>query len=81
MPCAEVGADHHFTIQRVCTWAGTPGGVHPANALLLVIAMAKVCFVGAYFMDLREAPLALCVVFEVWTWGAAVALSALYLIA
>lgn len=60
---------------------GTPGDVHPANALLLVIAMAKVRFVGAYFMELREAPLPLRLVFEIWTWGTAVALCAMYLLA
>ena len=60
---------------------GTPGDVHPANALLLVIAMAKVRFVGAYFMELREAPRPLRLVFEIWTWGTAVALSAMYLLA
>lgn len=58
---------------------GTPGDVHPASALLLVIALAKVRFVGAYFMELREAPLPLRVVFEGWTWGTAVILSAMYL--
>lgn len=60
---------------------GIPGDVHPANALLLVIAMAKVRFVGAYFMELREAPMPLRLVFEIWTWGTAVALSAMYLLA
>jgi hypothetical protein len=60
---------------------GTPGGVHPVNALLLVIAMTKVRFVGAYFMELRAAPLPLRLVFEIWAVGAAATLCALYLLA
>jgi hypothetical protein len=55
--------------------------VHPVNALLLVIAMTKVRFVGAYFMELRAAPLPLRLVFEIWAVGAAATLCALYLLA
>lgn len=61
--------------------SGAPGDVHPANALLLVIALAKVRFVGAYFMELREAPAPLRALFEVWAVVTAVVLSSLYLLA
>jgi hypothetical protein len=61
--------------------SGTPGDVHPVSALLLVIAMTKVRFVGAYFMELRAAPLPLRLVFEIWAGGAAVALCAMYVLA
>ena len=76
-----------LVIATCATWVlginetGTPGDVHPANALLLVIAMAKVRFVGAYFMELREAPIPLRVLFEIWAWGTAVVLCAMYLLA
>jgi heme/copper-type cytochrome/quinol oxidase subunit 4 len=46
---------------------------------IIVIAFAKVHFVGLYFMELRSAPLALMAVFEVWVLVVAIVLIGLYL--
>ena len=59
---------------------GTPGGIHPVKAVLLVIAMTKVRFVGAHFMELRGAPRPLRLLFELWVVGSAVVLCGLYLL-
>ena len=60
---------------------GNPGDVHPAGFVILVIALTKVRFVGRYFMELRHAPTALRIVFEVWALGTAVGLGTVYALA
>ncbi|GAA0628790.1 hypothetical protein GCM10009547_35560 [Sporichthya brevicatena] len=59
---------------------GTPGDVHPMNTLLLVIALAKVRFVGIYFMELATAPRVLRGIFEAWAVLAAALLCLLYVL-
>lgn len=51
------------------SWAlGTNHGINhrDASVVILVVAFAKVRFVGLYFMELREAPLPLRAVFEAY---------------
>ena len=54
----------------VASWAlGTSHGIHNhslASVAILVIAFAKVRFVGLYFMELRAAPVALRGIFEAY---------------
>lgn len=48
---------------------------------IIVIALAKVCFVGQYFMELRHAPRGLRAVFGIWTLAVGAMLVGLYLLA
>ncbi|WP_176562116.1 cytochrome C oxidase subunit IV family protein [Mycolicibacterium palauense] len=54
---------------------------HYAAISIIVIAFAKVHFVGRYFMELRHAPLALTAVFAAWNVAVAAVLIGLYLFA
>lgn len=56
-------------------------GVRAATAVVLVIAFAKVRWVGLDFMELRDAALSLRVAFELWVLGVGCTLVALYLLA
>ncbi|MBA2347685.1 MAG: cytochrome C oxidase subunit IV family protein [Solirubrobacterales bacterium] len=50
-------------------WLGSNHGVkseQTAGALILLVAFAKVRYVGLFFMELRHAPLALRCIFEGW---------------
>jgi hypothetical protein len=42
------------------------GGAHGTTVLVLAVAFVKVRFIGAYFMELREAPPLLRFAFEGW---------------
>lgn len=47
------------------TQLGLPGGGHvPASLVVLGVAVFKIRLVGMYFMELREAPMALRGIFE-----------------
>ena len=48
---------------------------------IIVIAFAKVSFVGRYFMEIRHAPTVLVSILSAWTVVVAVALIGLYLFA
>ena len=52
-----------------------------AAVTIIVIASAKVHFVGRYFMELRDAPTALAAVFEGWLCVVTCVLIGLYLLA
>ena len=52
-----------------------------AAICIIVIAFAKVHFVGRYFMELRDAPVPLTAVFEAWVVVIASVLIGLYLFA
>src|SRR5262249_35550853 len=50
-------------------WLGTNHGVNNedvAGVLILLVAFIKVRFVGLYFMELRDAPIPLRIIFETW---------------
>jgi hypothetical protein len=59
-----------LTTLTVISWAlgtqhGFGGGNHvPASLVIIVVAVFKIRLVGLYFMELREAPLALRGIFE-----------------
>ena len=59
-----------LTSLTVVSWAlgtqhGFGGGQHiPASLVIIVVAVFKIRLVGLYFMELREAPLALRGIFE-----------------
>jgi hypothetical protein len=59
-----------LTALTVVSWAlgtqhGFGGGQHiPASLVIIVVAVFKIRLVGLYFMELREAPLALRGIFE-----------------
>jgi hypothetical protein len=62
-------------------WLGTDHGVHDvgtASALILTVAFVKVRFVGLYFMELRDAPIALRGIFEGWCVAVCSAVIVLY---
>lgn len=52
-----------------------------ATVAIIVIAFVKVNFVGRYFMELREAPVALIAVFQAWVCIVPCVLIGLYLLA
>jgi hypothetical protein len=57
----------------VVSWAlGTDHGfvddTTAASTIVLVVAFIKVRFVGLYFMELKDAPVPLRVLLEVWCW-------------
>jgi hypothetical protein len=58
---------------------GLPAGYNAVA--IIVIAFAKVHFVGRYFMELRHAPVALTAVFGAWNVAVAALLIGLYLFA
>lgn len=47
----------------------TGAGFHVAATLTIVIACAKIFFIGSDFMELRAAPVVLRTVFFVWVFG------------
>jgi heme/copper-type cytochrome/quinol oxidase subunit 4 len=54
-------------VATLISWrVGTDGGIHAhlATIVVLIVAFLKVRFVGAYFMELRDAPLGLRLAFE-----------------
>lgn len=66
----------------VSWWLGTDHGVgdaDTASVLVLLVAFAKVRFVGLYFMDLRLAPLALRLLFEGWCGAVCTVLVVMFL--
>lgn len=70
----------------VISWAlGTRhglGGSHvPASLVIIVVAVFKIRLVGLYFMELREAPMALRSVFEGYCVALYLLLTAMYLLA
>jgi caa(3)-type oxidase subunit IV len=53
----------------VSWWLGTNHGTSDhklATVVIMVVAFTKVRFVGMYFMELRQAPLALKLIFQGW---------------
>lgn len=69
-------------VATVASWtlgAGHEMPVGYATIGIIVIACAKVHFVGRYFMELRHAPIPLVVIFEAWTAVVAALLVGLYL--
>lgn len=68
----------------VASWilgVGHELGDRSAAISVIVIAFAKVHFVGQYFMELRDAPIALRAVFGVWNIVVGLLLIGLYLLA
>jgi len=64
-------------------WLGTEdavGSIKAANILILVVAFAKVRFVGLYFMELRNAPVPLRLIFEGWCVVVSTVVLLLYLV-
>jgi Prokaryotic Cytochrome C oxidase subunit IV len=57
------------------------GSVPVRSSLILVIALVKVRFIGLYFMELREAPAGVRMLFSAWCLAAGIALIAMYLLA
>ena len=60
-----------LVLATVASWAlGTDHGfvdnTTAASAIVLVVAFVKVRFVGLYFMELKDAPLPLRALLEVW---------------
>lgn len=63
-------------------WIGSGHGMDDprvAGVTILAVAFVKVRFVGLYFMELRAAPVALGVIFQVWVLAVCVAVAAIYL--
>lgn len=61
--------------------SGDPGdGASIGGILVLVITFVKVRFVGRHFMDVRDAPLALRLAFDVYVVAVCTALCVLYLV-
>lgn len=69
----------------VAAWVlGTDHGIDDAqvaSSLVLLIAFAKIRFVGRYFMELRDAPAILVGLFEGWVLVVCGAVVAMYLAA
>jgi hypothetical protein len=56
-----------LVVATLISWrVGTDNGLHPhlASTIVLLVAFLKVRFVGAYFMELRDAPLPLRLIFD-----------------
>ena len=73
------------TATCVAWWLGsessfTAGGLHLAATLTILIAFAKVYFIGREFMELRCAPTMLRTVFNLWVGIVAVAAVALVVV-
>jgi len=65
-------------------WLGTDHGVddlQTASVLVLLVAFVKVRFVGLYFMELRHAPIALRLLFEIWCAVVCATVVVMYLVA
>jgi heme/copper-type cytochrome/quinol oxidase subunit 4 len=63
-------------------WLGSDHGLSSAEArtlIIFVVAFVKVRFVGLYFMELRQAPVALRSLFEGWCVVVCLLLAGLYL--
>jgi len=56
------------------------GNHHAATVTVMVVAFVKVRFVGLYFMELRDAPLALRLAFEAWVAVFTIVVIAMYLL-
>lgn len=75
-----------LVVATVVSWAlGTSHGIGTDDprfnsAVILVIAFIKVRFIGMYFMDLRDAPLALRGVFELYCAAVCLGVLAFFLI-
>jgi hypothetical protein len=78
-----------FAILVVATcvtwWLGsvsslTGGALGVAATLTILIAFAKIYFIGRDFMELRDAPLALRIVFTLWVGVVAAAAAALVVV-
>ncbi len=59
-------------------WVRTSGDYRFASTAVLLIAFVKVRLIGLEFMELRAAPLALRLIFEIWTVVACTGLIFLY---
>jgi hypothetical protein len=76
-----------LTALTVVSWAlgtqhGFGGGHHvPASLVIIVVAVFKIRLVGLYFMELREAPLALRGIFEGYCIALLGMLTGMYLLA
>jgi hypothetical protein len=57
------------------------GDTRTAAVLVLVIAFVKVRFVGRYFMEIRESPIALAAIFDGWLIAVASTVITLYCLA
>jgi caa(3)-type oxidase subunit IV len=69
-------------VATLVSWTiGTSDGLHAelATTVVLLVAFVKARFIGLYFMELREAPLALRGIFEFYCVLVAAVLIALYL--
>jgi Prokaryotic Cytochrome C oxidase subunit IV len=67
----------------VSWWLGTDHAVTDArlaSALVLLVALVKVRFIGAYFMELRDAPGVLKVLFQGWCIAVYTVLVGMFLI-
>jgi heme/copper-type cytochrome/quinol oxidase subunit 4 len=65
-------------------WLGTDHGISSVEArsiLIFVVAFVKIRFVGLYFMELKDAPLALRGIFEGYCLVVCLALIGFYLFA
>lgn len=69
----------------VAAWLlGTDHSVRDTRAaavLILAIAFVKVRLVGRHFMEIREAPIPLVVIFDLWLLAVAATVIALYYVA
>lgn len=57
------------------------GDTRTAAVVILVIAFVKVRMVGRYFMEIRESPIALAVIFDGWLIAVASTVIALFCLA
>ncbi|GGL10166.1 cytochrome C oxidase subunit IV family protein [Nocardia jinanensis] len=65
-------------------WLGAEHGISSDNmrtAVILLVAFVKVRLIGLYFMELRDAPMALRGAFETYCLTAYVTLTAFYVVA
>lgn len=64
-------------------WLGTDHGfnsVELASVVVLVVAFIKVRLVGMYFMELRDAPIALRALFEGWCIVVCIAVVTMFIV-
>ena len=69
-----------LVVVTLCSWesAAIAGNRHIAATCVLLLAFFKVRLIGLEFMELRTAPPALRVAFEVWVTGLCALLLTLY---
>lgn len=69
-----------LVVATLFSWGSAQRGADPglATSAVLIIAFAKVRYIGLEFMELRTAPLALRLGFEAWLLVVCAALLALY---